>query len=215
MNYLKEEIKLNTITPHSTSLEEKLKEKGYLNIAGVDEVGRGCFAGPLVAASVILPEAFPFKEYMQDSKLLNSAKREKLSAVIKLYALSFAIVEIPVSLINSLGVGYANQQALSLSIQQLGKKPDFVLVDGFTIRNIKPSLQKAIIHGDRLHASIAAASILAKVYRDQLMDALHATFPLYNFTENKGYGTKKHRLAITKYGLSPLHRTSFNLQKYL
>jgi len=215
LNYLKEEIELNTTNPNSTYIKEELKKKGYKNIAGVDEVGRGCFAGPLVAASVILPETFPYQDYMQDSKLLTSVNREKLVSVIKLYAISYSIVEIPVEIINSYGVGYANQLALSLSIQQLDKKPDFVLVDGFMIRNIKPTLQIAIIHGDRLHSSISAASILAKVYRDQLMQALHSSFPDYNFSENKGYGTQKHREAIKRHGLSPYHRTSFNLYKYL
>ena len=191
-----------------------LWQKGYKLIAGVDEVGRGAFAGPLVAASVILPQNFKING-IKDSKLLRPLKRELLSDYIKQNALFYSISEIDVNFINKFGVGKATHKAFGNCLEKLEKKFDFVLVDGFKIKNFDEKLQKAIIHGDLLSVSIAAASIIAKVYRDNLMKQFHKRYLEYNFFENKGYGTKFHREALKKYGLCEIHRISFNLQKFL
>jgi ribonuclease HII len=195
--------------------EQQLWKKGYAYIAGVDEVGRGCFAGPVVTAAVILPQTFSSKKAVNDSKKLSAKVREELAEVIKQQAIAFSIAEISVSIINKLGIGKATQQAFRSSIKQLTKKPDFILIDAFYIKHISKRIQKPIIHGDALSISIAAASIIAKVYRDKLMQKLHNKYEAYDFFTNKGYGTKKHQEAIRKHGLSKLHRTSFDLSKFL
>ena len=194
--------------------EEKfLWEKGYNFIAGLDEVGRGAFAGPVVAAAVILPRRFKING-INDSKKLSSKKRKILSDYIKQNALYYFISEIGLGYINKHGIGKATNKAFLDCIEKLDSKFDFLLIDGYKLKNFDSKLQKGIIHGDSLSVSIAAASIIAKVYRDELMVKLHAEFPQYNFLGNKGYGTKYHRVAIKKYGLSKAHRTSFNLAKY-
>nr|MBI5456105.1 ribonuclease HII [Candidatus Levybacteria bacterium] len=194
--------------------EQLLWNKGLTYIAGVDEVGRGAFAGPLVAAAVILPKDFKING-IKDSKLLTPQKREELSKYIIKNALHYSITEIDVEFINTDGVGKATEKALVDCIEKLDKKYDFVLVDGYKLKSFDDNLQKGIIHGDSTSVSIAAASIIAKVYRDNLMRKLHNKYPQYNFLQNKGYGTKYHREALKKYGLSKIHRTSFNLQKFL
>lgn len=193
--------------------EQLLWNKGLNHIAGVDEVGRGAFAGPLVAAAVILPKNFKING-IRDSKLLTPQKREELNKYIVKNALDYSIFEINVKFINKYGVGEATQKALTDSLKKLNKY-DFVLVDGYKLKDFDDNLQKGIIHGDSISVSIAAASIIAKVYRDNLMRKLHDEYPEYNFLQNKGYGTKYHREALKKYGLSKIHRTSFNLNKYL
>ena len=204
------------------TLDEELRflHLGYDLVAGLDEVGRGAFAGPIVAASVILPFNFSALHELNDSKLLSKKKRQYLSELIKEKAVCFSIAEIPVSYINKYGIGKANQLALFKATQLLSKnmnqeKKTYYLIDGFTIKKINKFRQKAIIHGDRLSASIAAASIIAKVYRDTYMEKLSQKYQNYSFYLHKGYGTKLHRMAIQKYGLSDMHRTSFKLSKYL
>lgn len=194
--------------------ERLLWNKGIINVAGVDEVGRGAFAGPLVAAAVILPQGFEING-INDSKVLKPQKREELSKYIIKNALQYSISEIDVEYINTYGVGKATQKGLIDSIEKLNKKYDFILVDGYKLKDFDDKLQKGIIHGDSISVSIAAASIIAKVYRDNIMKKLHDKFPEYNFLKNKGYGTKFHRDALKKYGLCKMHRTSFNLQKFL
>lgn len=193
--------------------EKLLWKKGLRFIAGVDEVGRGAFAGPLIGAAVILPQGFKING-IKDSKLLNYKKRKKLSKYIIKHASFYVISKVSVNYINKFGIGKATQKALINSIQKL-KKFDFALVDGYKLKNFEDNLQKGIIHGDLISVSIAAASIIAKDYRDNLMIKLHKKYPEYNFLQNKGYGTKFHRDALKKYGLSKIHRTSFNLNKYL
>lgn len=202
-------------TKPSFNEEIALQERGYRYIAGIDEVGRGSFAGPLVAAAVILPNSFPYMNLLNDSKVLPEKLREQLSALIKMYSLSYSIVEIPVEYINTLGIGEAGHTAFTQCAYRLSKKPDFFLTDAFSIRKIKGGIQKSIIHGDSISLSIAAASIIAKVYRDSLMNTLHLDYPIYNFRENKGYGTRHHRMAIASHGLCSHHRRSFHLEKYL
>lgn len=194
--------------------EKFLLRRGYNAIAGLDEVGRGAFAGPLVAAAVILPKNFKISG-IKDSKLLSPKKRELLSSYIEENALVSVISEIDTLFINKFGVGEATHKAFRDCLKKINNKFDFVLVDGFKIKDFDDSKQKAIIHGDNISVSIAAASIIAKVYRDNLMKKLHKEFPIYNFSENKGYGTKYHRGMLKEYGLCNEHRTSFNLQKFL
>ncbi len=202
------------MTQPSFKEEQLLWSQGFLHVAGVDEVGRGAFAGPIVAASVILPPNFEIKN-INDSKKLTPKQREELNEYIQANAICVSIEEVSVNVINELGIGKANQLAFINSLKKLKEKFNFALVDGFLIKDLDLKLQRAIIKGDSISVSIAAASIVAKVYRDKLMQKLHLDFPEYNFLENKGYGTKYHREALKKYGLSKLHRTSFNLDKFL
>jgi ribonuclease HII len=201
---------------HPTLDEENyLRNKGYKYIAGVDEVGRGCFAGPVVAAAVILPFEFNATNEINDSKLLKPNKRKLLAKIIEKYALSYSVAEISVAVIDQIGIVNATQKAFYLAIKTLYKTPDFILIDAFYIDNLDKNSQKAIIHGDGKSISIAAASIIAKVYRDELMEKLHSKYPQYDFRQNKGYGTKKHRDAIKEHGLCDLHRKSFNLSTFI
>lgn len=200
---------------YPTFNEEKLLwNQGHQYIAGVDEVGRGCFAGPVVTAAVILPQNFTSPKPINDSKKLSAKVREELSIVIKKKALAFSIIEIAVEKINTLGIGKAAQLGFRKAIKQLALKPHYILIDAFYIKHLSRKNQKPIIGGDGISISIAAASIIAKVYRDTRMKEIHPEFPQYDFATNKGYGTKKHQAAIKQYGLSSLHRTSFDLQKF-
>ena len=205
---------MKNLSKPSFKEEKILWAQGINLVAGVDEVGRGAFAGPLVAASVILPKNFK-QNGIKDSKLLSAKQREILSKYILEYAICYSIKSVEIDYINKNGIGLATQQAFLDCTQSLNQKHEFALVDGFKIKNLEDRFQKAIIHGDNLSVSIAAASIIAKVYRDNLMKELHLEFPQYNFLENKGYGTKFHRDALKKYGLSIAHRTSFNLNRFL
>jgi ribonuclease HII len=195
--------------------EEKLWSEGKKYIVGIDEVGRGCFAGPVVVGAVMFSSESQIPEGIADSKLLKPQKREELDKLIRESAVSFAIAEVSVEVINDLGIGKATQQAFREVLEKLDTTPDQILIDAFFIEGIDKTIQKPIIGGDRVCISIAAASIIAKVYRDRLMDELDKDYPQYGLKKNKGYGTKAHRDAIKKYGLSKLHRTSFNLDKFL
>lgn len=188
---------------------------GLQFVAGVDEVGRGCFAGPVVAGAVILPAHFSKTDKINDSKKLSAKVRKELSEIIKEYALAYAIAEISVSVINKVGIGKAAQMAFAKAVSDLKKAPEHILIDAFPIESIALHVQTPIIKGDSLSISIAAASIIAKVYRDELMETLHPQYEAYDFATNKGYGTKKHREAIGMHGLSDIHRTSFNLSKFV
>jgi ribonuclease HII len=203
------------MTMPTFQFETKLWNQGLSYIAGVDEVGRGCFAGPVVAGAVILPQNFSATDEINDSKLLSAKQRNKLAKIIKEHALSYSIAEVSVAVINEVGVGKAAQAAFAAAIKGLKKTPHHILVDAFLITAFEPKIQTPIIHGDQISISIAAASIIAKVYRDELMETLHERYKAYDFFSNKGYGTKKHREAIGKYGLCDLHRTSFDLSKFL
>ena len=194
--------------------EQALWDKGYQFIAGADEVGRGCFAGPVVAAAVILSPTFSETKRVRDSKLLSPKIREELDVIIRQEALAFAISEVSVKVINDIGIGKAAQLAFKRALKKLKPKPEFILMDGFYLRRKRRAVQERIVHGDALCMSIAAASIVAKVYRDSRMRTLHERYKRYDFATNKGYGTKKHQAAIKKYGLSNMHRTSFNLEKF-
>ncbi len=200
---------------YPTLREERLLWKnGYRSVAGVDEVGRGCFAGPVVAAAVILPVNFNATKEINDSKLVRPKKRKELARIIEEQALSYSVAEISVPVIDKLGIRDATQRAFQLAVKTLSQIPDFILIDAFYIDDLDRTHQKPIIHGDSISVSIAAASIIAKVYRDELMEGLHSRHPEYDFFSNKGYGTRRHREVIGSYGLCDLHRKSFNLTKY-
>lgn len=196
-------------------LEKKLWKSGYSMVCGVDEVGRGSFAGPVVAGAVIFSPDKIIPDGIADSKLLKPREREKLSEQIKKIAQSYAIAEICVNNINKFGIGKATQMAFRKAIKNLKINPDFVLIDAFYIKHFNRKNQKAIKNGDKICTSIAAASIIAKVYRDKLMRSVNKKYPKYGFAKHKGYGTKLHQNAIRKYGLTQIHRQSFNLDKFL
>jgi len=197
----------------SPSLDEEktLWKKGYKYIAGIDEVGRGSWAGPLVVGAVILPPDFIIPPGFADSKHVKPTKRKEFAAYIYERITTYSIVEIPVTVINKLGIGKATHIGFRKAIRLLSTKPDFLLIDAFYIRHVDKKNQKAIIHGDEKSASIAAASIIAKVYRDNLMKNLAKEYPHYLFAKHKGYGTTDHQNAIKKYGFCQIHRRSFNL----
>ncbi len=201
------------VTP-TLDFEKPLWNDGFYYVCGIDEVGRGSFAGPVVVGAVIFPKDINLIEGVKDSKLLKPRNREKLAEEIKKHALSYAVAEISVSVINKVGIGKATQIGFRKVIKLLDKTPDFVLMDAFYIKHYKRKRQKAIIKGDQKSFSIAAASIIAKVYRDKLMKKLHKNYPEYKWSKNKGYGTKDHQEAIKNHGLTRLHRKSFNLDKF-
>lgn len=197
----------------TSQIEEKLWDQGYKQVCGVDEVGRGSFAGPVVVGAVIFSPNYKIPEGLADSKLLKSKIREELDIEIKESCLGWSIAEISLDVINEVGIGEATQLAFLSSIKLITPQPDFVIIDAFLIKNYAGE-QQAVASGDKLSVSIAAASIIAKVYRDNLMVNLHAKCPEYGFDVHKGYGTKAHRDAIKIHGLSNLHRKSFKLDKF-
>ncbi|MDO8429174.1 MAG: ribonuclease HII [Candidatus Daviesbacteria bacterium] len=196
-------------------LETQLWEKGYKVVCGVDEVGRGCFAGPVVVGAVIFSPNSRIPDGIADSKKLSIKKRIELTQKIKDSCLAYSTFTIDVPIINEIGIGKATQLAFKSLVDNLKPPPDFVLVDAFTITDFDIVKQAAVQDGDGRCLSIAAASIIAKVYRDKLMEELDLQYPDYQFAKHKGYGTKVHQEAIKKYGLCKLHRTSFNLQKFI
>jgi ribonuclease HII len=181
--------------------------RGYQRIAGVDEVGRGPLAGPVVAAAVVLPRE-GLEERLFDSKKIPSKKREDLYEVIQAKAVGVGIGVIGHEEIDLLNILQATLKAMVLAIKNLPIPPDLILIDGNQTIQI-PISQKPIRKGDQLSTSIAAASIIAKVTRDRMMLDLHEKYPQYNFARHKGYGTKEHRRAIETFGACDLHRKTF------
>lgn len=202
------------VTP-TLQIEKRLWRSGYSLVCGLDEVGRGAFAGPVVVGAVIFPKDFQMIDGLADSKLLKPRTREKLAISIKSQALGWAVGEVGVGVINRVGIGQATQMAFRKAVRSLSIKADFVLIDAFYIRHLNRKRQQAVKDGDGICASISAASVLAKVYRDKLMKKLHKKYPKYGFGRHKGYGTKAHQEAIREYGLSRVHRKSFDLKKFL
>lgn len=202
------------ITP-TLDIEKSLWNLGYSYICGLDEVGRGSFAGPVVVGAVIFPKNCVTPEGVADSKLLKPRQRENLAIRIKNQALSWSIAEIGVAVINKIGIGKATQMAFRKAVKSLDKRADFVLIDAFYIKHLNRRRQKAVKNGDTICASISAASIIAKVYRDKLMKKISKKYPKYGFSKHKGYGTKFHQEAIRRYGLSRIHRKSFNLTRFM
>jgi len=192
------------------SFESHARQCGFTIIAGVDEAGRGPLAGPVAAAAVVFPHNYTHRG-IRDSKKLSPRKREELYTIIHRDALSIGlgIVEPPV--IDEVNILNATLLAMQKAVLDLSLSPDFILVDGINTIHI-PIPQKAITKGDSLSVSIAAASIIAKVSRDHIMDRYHIQYSQYNFIRNKGYGTKEHREAIREYGYCKIHRKSFNVR---
>ena len=191
------------------SLERALQAKGVKYIAGVDEVGRGPLAGPVVCAAVIMPiEDSELVIGVDDSKKLSAKKREELAEQIKQKALCYTIIEIDEKTIDEINILQATRLGMKKAVQTLAITPQTVLTDGNMTLDISLP-QKSIIKGDALCYSIGAASILAKVYRDNLMDEYAKSYPHYAFEQNKGYGTAAHIQGIKEYGLCPIHRRTF------
>lgn len=184
-------------------------KKGLVE-AGCDEAGRGCYAGPVFAAAVILPENF-YHPLLNDSKQVKPAAREQLRQYIQAHALAWAVASITVEEIDKLNILKASQKAMHLALDGLQVAPQHILVDGNYFIPYKKTPYQCIVKGDSRLAPIAAASILAKTYRDEQMQLLHKEFPHYGWAANKGYGTAGHRQAISKYGLCKHHRKSFNI----
>ncbi|MBM4465655.1 MAG: ribonuclease HII [Chloroflexi bacterium] len=192
--------------------ELALYAAGYRHIAGLDEAGRGCWAGPVVAGAVILPLDRPDLsqqlEGVRDSKQLTPRQREHWYAIIKSAALAVGVGIAPPDTIDELGIVPATRQAMALAIVQLDLPPDFLLVDFLNLPELSVP-QKSITSGDALSLSIAAASIVAKVTRDRLMVQLDGRYPGYGFARHKGYGTRQHRESLDRLGASPIHRLSY------
>ena len=188
-------------------VEEALGRVGFVHVAGVDEVGRGCLAGPVVAAAVILDPSRPIRG-LADSKLVPPAERERLAEAIRSGALAWAVAEVGPADIDLMAIHRASLESMRRAVMQLSPQPDAVIVDAFCIPGLAVA-QRGIIHGDRLCASIAAASIVAKVHRDRLMVALHAEDDRYGYARHKGYATPEHLAAVERFGYSVHHRRSF------
>jgi ribonuclease HII len=183
------------------------RQCGYQMIAGIDEAGRGPLAGPVVAAAVILPPDYRHPE-INDSKQLTPGKRERLHEVIKADALAVGLGVVEASVIDRMNILQATLMAMRDAVLDLSLLPDYLLVDGKNRIDIRTP-QETIIRGDARSISVAAASIIAKVSRDRIMEIYHRQFPQYNFLKNKGYGTGEHREAIRRCGPCKIHRLSF------
>ena len=193
--------------------EEELYDNGYEKVCGIDEAGRGPLAGPVVVAACIMP---PFLRIdgINDSKQLTEKKREELYKIIVKEALAYSVVFINEKEIDELNILNATKKGMLKALDELKVKPDYVLIDAVKLDELKIE-SKAIIHGDALSASIAAASILAKVSRDHYMEAMDKKYPNYGFARHKGYGTKAHLEALEKYGPCAIHRKTFTpVNKY-
>lgn len=203
----------SSIELSNISYERDLYESGIMSIAGVDEVGRGALAGPLIAAAVILPPIaeldadIAFWRTVHDSKTITESRRTIISGEIINRAVDYATAAIEPDEIDELGVGPANRIAMERAVLGLDSEPDVLLIDAMTIES--STWQIGIIDGDALSLSIAAASIVAKVFRDTLMIDYAAHYPAYGFARNKGYGVPTHIAALRKHGVTPLHRTCF------
>lgn len=178
--------------------------------AGLDEAGRGCYAGPVFAAAVILPADF-FHPLLNDSKQLKEKDRDLLRPIIEKESIAWAVSAIDNDEIDKINILQASYKAMHVSVGKLTIQPAFLLVDGNRFKAYKNIPHQCIIKGDGKYASIAAASILAKTYRDELMQSLHHEFPQYGWNSNKGYGTEYHRKAIEAHGLCKYHRKSYNI----
>ena len=177
--------------------------------AGCDEAGRGCLAGPVFAAAVIVPPDF-FHPLLNDSKQVVEQTRNELRIFIQNNAIAYSVAQVDHEEIDRINILKASFKAMHLALDQLKKRPRLLLIDGNRFTKYRRTKHECIIKGDGIYASIAAASILAKTYRDDFMKNLHNEFPHYKWITNKGYGTREHRQAISMHGPSPYHRRSFN-----
>ncbi len=195
-----------------------LYAQGYRFIAGLDEAGRGSWAGPVVAGAVILPLGSPsLRERLRgvrDSKTLTPRQRDRLYDAIRASALAIGVGIVPAKAIDALGIVQATKLAMEKAIRNLALTPHFLLIDGLNLPSV-PIPQKSVSKGDSLCLSIAAASIVAKVSRDRMMVAFDGHYPGYGFARHKGYGTPQHRQALERLGICPLHRLSFAPMKHM
>ncbi|MGB0787956.1 MAG: ribonuclease HII [Marinirhabdus sp.] len=187
-----------------------LKINPHLTECGTDEAGRGCLAGPVTAAAVILPDGFSHP-WLTDSKQLSEKKRLALQKIIKTQAVAYTHAHVPVHEIEKLNILYAAIRAMHRSIKKLEPRPQFIAVDGNRFKTHPSIPHQCVVKGDSKYLHIAAASIIAKTERDALMVQLHKKFPQYHWDKNKGYPTKAHRRAIAEYGPTPYHRKGFKL----
>lgn len=182
-------------------------QKGIIE-AGCDEAGRGCLAGPVYAAAVILPDDF-HEPRLRDSKKLSPKLREELREIIIRHAVAWAVASVDNREIDQINILNASIMAMHKALEKLQIKPEFILVDGNRFKTWQKTPYQCIVKGDDLYASIAAASVLAKTFRDDCMRELHKQFPEYGWYQNKGYPTPAHRQAIQQFGITPLHRKTF------
>ncbi len=180
--------------------------------AGCDEAGRGCLAGPVFAAAVVLPPSF-HHPLLNDSKQVTEEHRDALRPVIEQEAIAWAVAMVDHTEIDRINILKASFKAMHLAIDQLTTRPDLLLIDGHIFSPYMGIVHQCVVHGDAIYASIAAASILAKTYRDEYMMRLHNEYPQYGWNENKGYGTAFHRRQINESGISPYHRKTFGICK--
>ena len=188
----------------------KFNYSGHVLEAGTDEAGRGCLSGPVVAAAVILPENFQH-ELLNDSKQLSEKKRQELRPYIEKHALAYAVTFVDHKEVDEINVLQASIIGMQRAIAQLLPQPEFIIVDGNKFKPYKEIPHETIVKGDAKFMSIAAASVLAKTYRDDYMAKIHKEHPQYNWKKNKGYPTKEHRNAIREFGATPYHRKTFKL----
>jgi ribonuclease HII len=192
------------------TIENALRRWGFYRIAGCDEVGRGCLAGPVVAGAVVLDPNMHIPG-LADSKMLSAVERERLNDLITSRALAWSVAFVEPAEIDTLNIHRASLEAMRRAILAIAPLPDVVLVDAFRIPDL-PLAQRGVLHGDRRCAAIAAASIVAKVSRDRQMMTEHASDPRYGYDKHKGYATAEHRAAVERFGYSSLHRRSFKPQ---
>ncbi|MCL7754496.1 ribonuclease HII [Polaribacter sp. Z022] len=183
---------------------------GFTLEAGTDEAGRGCLSGPVVAAAVILPKDFTHP-LLNDSKQLSEKRRDELRPFIEENAIAFGVSFVWQEEVDKINVLQASITGMHRSIEMLKTQPEFIIVDGNKFKDYKDIPHKTIVKGDAKYLSIAAASVLAKTYRDEYMAKIHQEFPMYNWQKNKGYPTKEHRNAIRKFGATQYHRKTFKL----
>ena len=207
LNRVKEEARLEQMW----QIEDEIRQMGYEVVCGCDEVGRGPLAGPVVAAAVILPRDVKLWG-INDSKKISEKKREELDAQIRDQAIAIGIAEVSAQVIDEVNILEASRLAMVQAVRNLEKKVNFVIIDGLENPRMREWPQKAIVKGDGKCISIAAASIVAKVYRDKLMVELAKKYPQYGLEENKGYGTQKHYAALKEFGPCEIHRRSFDLK---
>ncbi len=188
----------------------QLKIHPKLIECGTDEAGRGCLAGPVTAAAIILPEDF-INNLLNDSKQLSLLRRNELKPLIEQQAIAYSVTHVMMDEIDKMNILQASITAMHRCIENLKTKPQYIAVDGNKFRPFENIPHQCVVKGDAKFLHIAAASVLAKTYRDGFMEKIHEEYPMYNWKKNKGYPTKEHREAIKKYGITPYHRKSFKL----
>lgn len=208
------DIIVNGCVSFYTFIKKKLmlqhKFSSFSLECGTDEAGRGCLAGPVTAAAILLPEGFELS-LLNDSKQLSEKVREKLKPIIEEKAISFSVTHLEPIIIDDINILNASIKAMQECILKLNPTPQYIIVDGNRFKPLNDIPYSTIIKGDSKFMSIAAASVLAKTYRDEYMNSIHEEFPMYNWKKNKGYPTIEHREAIRKYGVTKYHRMSFRL----